>query len=83
MQFYINVYVLYFYTVGREPDLALVLTKAKKFSLRFLFSLMLGTYQVLVLFCQTERFNNSEKNYKIVVDLFIFAIVLVIALGHM
>ena len=36
--------------LGREPDLALVLTKAKKFSLRFLFSLTLGTYQVLLLF---------------------------------
>ena len=30
-------------TLGREPDLALVLTKAKKFSLRFLFSLTIGT----------------------------------------
>ena len=29
--------------VGREPDLALVLTKAKKFSMRFLFSLTIGT----------------------------------------
>ena len=38
--------------LGREPDLA----KAKKFSLQFLFSLTIGTYQVLVLFCQTGRF---------------------------
>ena len=30
-------------TKGREPDLALVLTKAKKFSLWFLFSLTIGT----------------------------------------
>ena len=30
-------------TLGREPDLALVLTRAKKFSLRFLFSLTIGT----------------------------------------
>ena len=29
--------------IGREPDLALVLTKTKKFSLRFLFSLTTGT----------------------------------------
>ena len=29
--------------IGREPDLALVLAKAKKFSLRFLFSLTIGT----------------------------------------
>ena len=42
--------------LGREQDLALVLTKAKKFSLRFLFSLTIGTYQVLVLFCKTGRF---------------------------
>ena len=42
--------------IGREPDLALVLTRAKKFLLQFLFSLTLGTYQVLVLFCQTGRF---------------------------
>ena len=29
--------------LGREPDLALVPTKAKKFSLRFLFSWTIGT----------------------------------------
>ena len=33
-----------------------LLTKAKKFSLRFLFSLTLGTCQVLVIFSQAARF---------------------------
>ena len=41
--------------LGREPELALVL--AKQFSLRFLFGLTLGTYQVFWdFFCQTGRF---------------------------
>ena len=47
--------------VGREPDLALVLTKAKKFSLRFLFSLTIGTQRVLIFFDKQDALSRRTN----------------------